>query len=181
MRAARGLLLGVAIFLVSGAAVGAGDCVVLLHGLARTAKSMTNMAAGLETQGLTVANIDYPSREMPIQELAPWAVERGLRECRKHDPLTIHFVTHSLGGILVRYYLASSAIAELGRVVMLGPPNQGSEVVDVFADVPGYAWLNGPAGFQLGTGPDSVPRMLGPVTYPVGVIAGTESVNPILS
>jgi pimeloyl-ACP methyl ester carboxylesterase len=93
----------------------------------------------------------------------------------------IHFVTHSMGGILVRYYLARHTVPELGRVVMLAPPNQGSEVVDRFSKMPGYETVNGPAGYQLGTAPDSVPNSLGPVTYPVGVIAGTESVNLLLS
>lgn len=174
-------VIGVAIAIAGSSALAAGDCVVLLHGLARTAKSMSKLEAALKSRGLNVANIDYPSREMSIQSLAPSAVERGLAACRKDNPRKIHFVTHSLGGILVRYYLSKSTIPELGRVVMLGPPNQGSEVADKFSGVPGYASVNGPSGFQLGTGPDSIPATLGPVTFPVGVIAGTESVNPILS
>ncbi len=64
---------------------------------------------------------------------------------------------------------------------MLAPPNQGSEVVDNWKNVPGYSLLNGPAGAQLGTGPASVPLSLGPVTYPVGIIAGDKTLNPILS
>lgn len=142
---------------------------------------MSTLESELTARGLTVANVDYPSRELPIESLAPMAVDDGLAECRKHQPQRIHFVTHSLGGILVRYYLSKSEIPELGRVVMLGPPNQGSEVVDTFSDLPGYGRINGPSGFQLGTGADSVPIAIGPVTYPVGIIAGTESVNPILS
>ena len=181
MRPWFGLLVGIAIAMAGTGAWAHSDCVVLLHGLARTAKSMSKMEAALQAQGLSVVNVDYPSREQPIESLSPLAVERGLAECRKGKPSQIHFVTHSLGGILVRYYLGRASIPELGRVVMLGPPNQGSEVVDKFSDVPGYAIVNGPSGFQLGTGPGSIPLTLGPVTYPVGVIAGTESVNPILS
>lgn len=142
---------------------------------------MTKMEAALTAEGFRVSNIEYPSRERPIESLAPLAIEQGLAQCRKGRATRIHFVTHSLGGILVRYYLSKWPIAELGRVVMLGPPNQGSEVVDKFSTVPGYAYINGPAGFQLGTGPSSVPAMLGPVGYPVGVIAGTKSVNLLLS
>jgi triacylglycerol lipase len=157
------------------------ECVILLHGLARTSRSMVKLEDALREKGYAVANIDYPSRKHPIESLAPEAVGRGLEACRKGQAPKIHFVTHSLGGILVRYYLARNSVPELGRVVMLGPPNQGSEVVDRFSKVPGYAIFNGKAGYQLGTGPDSVPNMLGPVLFPVGVIAGTESVNPILS
>jgi pimeloyl-ACP methyl ester carboxylesterase len=150
----------------------AADCVVLLHGLARTSGSMDDMAAALRAEGYHTENIDYPSREHPIEVLAPEAVMRGVRGCRAHDAQTIHFVTHSLGGILVRHFLAHRPLPELGRVVMLSPPNRGSEVADRLADDAWYRWLNGPAGQQLGTGARSVPLALGPVDYPVGVITG---------
>lgn len=159
----------------------ADQCVILLHGLARSSASMRPMAEALEAQGYRVANIDYPSREQPIEVLAPLAVEEGLAQCRAQPVEVIHVVTHSLGGILLRAHLREHDIPELGRVVMLGPPNRGSEVVDQFAGVPGFDALNGPAGAQLGTGPDSVPLQLGRVDFVVGVIAGTASINPILS
>lgn len=157
------------------------ECVILLHGLARTSYSMSKMEDALQEAGFAVANISYPSRDYPIEVLADDAVNQGLQDCRSSGASNIHFVTHSLGGILVRYYLSRHDIAELGRVVMLGPPNQGSEVVDEFSDVPGFSAFNGPAGLQLGTGPDSLPNRLGPVDFTVGVIAGTGSINPILS
>ena len=142
---------------------------------------MNKLERALQARGYKVANIDYPSHTAPIESLAPLAVERGLQQCRATPQETIHFVTHSLGGILVRYYLKQHGVAELGRVVMLGPPNQGSEVADKFSGLPGYAAVTGPAGKQLGTDPASIPNSLGAVTYPVGVIAGTKSLNPILS
>jgi pimeloyl-ACP methyl ester carboxylesterase len=155
------------------------DCVVLLHGMVRTSASMNTMASALESAGYRVVNIDYPSRQHPIETLAPLAVEKGVQACG--DGATIHFVTHSLGGILVRYYLERQQIEQLGRVVMLAPPNQGSEVVDRLRNVPGFGFINGPAGRQLGTGKDSLPLALGAVDYEVGVIAGTSSINLILS
>jgi len=157
------------------------SCVVLLHGLARTYRSMTKIEAALVQAGYRVVNIDYLSREQRIESLAHSAVPRGIEQCSQTGAKQIHFVTHSLGGILVRVYLTTKEVPWLGRVVMLAPPNQGSEVVDGWRDVPGFFWLNGPAGNQLGTGSDSVPRQLGPVTYPVGIIAGTRSINLILS
>ncbi len=87
------------------------ECVILLHGLARTSQSMTKLESALRENGYLVANIDYPSREHPIQTLAPEAVSRGLAECRTGNPEKIHFVTHSLGGILapcVRVVVASN-------------------------------------------------------------------------
>ncbi len=158
------------------------DCVVLLHGLLRTASSMETMAEALSEAGYEVANVDYPSREHPIERLAPLAVESGVAQCRSRpDADKIHFVTHSLGGILLRYYLAEKPISDLGRVVMLGPPNQGSAAVDELGDVPGFDWLNGPAGRQLGQGPGSIPRSLGPADFELGVIAGTRSIDPLTS
>lgn len=164
----------------------APDCVVLLHGLARTAASMARLEEALTEAGFAVANIDYPSRKHAIEQLAPLAMEKGLAACRSRRAETVHVVTHSLGGILVRYYLAEHDLPEhdlpeLGRVVMLGPPNRGSQVVDKLAWVPGFGVWNGPAGFQLGTGKDSLPRQLGPARFAVGVIAGTRSLNPVFS
>ncbi len=170
--------LTLALLLVSGAAP-AQECVVLLHGLARTANSMTRIEARFAEEGYAVANIDYPSRKLPVEELAPLAVEEGLSECGERT--AIHFITHSLGGILVRYYLETGQIPDLGRVVMLAPPNQGSEVVDTYRNVPGFKALNGPAGMQLGTDDKSVPLSLGPVDFELGVIAGEDTFNPILS
>ena len=148
------------------------QCVILLHGLGRTYGSMEKMARALETAGFATANMDYPSREYPIEKLALDVIPQGLRRCDTLGACRIHFVTHSLGGILVRYYLSQKRIQRLGRVVMLSPPNQGSEAADALLDMAFYQWFNGPAGQQLGTGPGSLVIQLGPVRYPVGVITG---------
>lgn len=166
----------------ASAAAQAGECVVLLHGLARTASSMNKMESVLSNHGFGVVNVGYPSRSHPIEELAPMAVEDGLLQCRaKGESSTIHFVTHSLGGILLRQYLSEFDIPELGRVVMLAPPNQGSVAVDKMKGVVGFDWLNGPAGHQLGKGEQSVPLKLGPVDFELGVIAGNRTIDPITS
>ena len=133
---------------------------------------MHKMADALTVAGYYVVNIDYPSREKTIEQLAGQVVPQGLEQCSFNDMGKIHFVTHSMGGIIVRYYLKNNRLEELGRVVMLSPPSQGSEVVDELRDTIFYKWFNGPAGQQLGTGPDSLPLQLGPVDYPVGVITG---------
>lgn len=159
----------------------AKECVILLHGLARTANSMSVLAADLREAGYSVANISYPSREYPIAELAESAVRDGLGECAELQASPINFVTHSLGGILVRFYAQQYPDLEIDRVVMLGPPNNGSEVVDNLRNVPGYELLNGPAGMQLGTGAADIPKMLGAVNFELGIIAGTRSINLILS
>lgn len=159
----------------------AEDCVVLLHGLARTARSMRPVQKALVREGFVVRNIDYDSRAATIDVLAMETLPRAVAECEREQPRQIHVVTHSLGGILLRYYLSERQIDKLGHVVMLAPPNQGSEVVDKWRNRPGFRQLNGPAGLQLGTDAESVPRQLGAVEFSLGVIAGTATVNPILS
>ena len=176
----RLIVLGV--LMLSAGLAQAGECVVLLHGLMRSSTSMNKMERELEEAGFVTANIEYPSRDHVIEELADIAVPDGLAACREHEDIErIHFVTHSLGGILVRQYLSENDIPELGRVVMLGPPNQGSPAADEMADVPGFDWLNGPAGKQLGKGEDSVPLKLGPANFELGVIAGNRTIDPITS
>ena len=160
----------------------ADECVVLLHGLMRSSMSMNKMQRELDEAGFMTANIDYPSRDHTIEELADTAVPDGLAACREFDDVRrIHFVTHSLGGILVRQYLSEQTIDDLGRVVMLGPPNQGSAAADDMLGVPGFDWLNGPAGRQLGKGEDSLPLRLGPANFELGVIAGNRTIDPITS
>lgn len=157
------------------------ECVILLHGLARTGSSMRKMEKALTREGYHVLNTDYPSRKFGIGTLANTVIPEALSKSRAFSPERIHFVTHSMGGILVRHYLSENRIANIGRVVMISPPNQGSEVVDKLRGAPGFFWLNGPAGQQLGTDGDSVPSRLGAVRFELGVITGNRSVNPILS
>ena len=160
----------------------APDCVVLLHGLARSADSMEKLETALLAEGYRVANVSYPSREYRIEQLAPLAVGDGLHLCGDSEERgRIHFVTHSLGGILVRYYYEHRHPADLGRVVMLAPPNQGSHAADAMRDVPGFDWINGPAGAQLGKGEESVPLKLGRPAFEFAVIAGNRTIDPVTS
>ena len=158
-----------------------GECVVVLHGANRSWRAMRPMAEAIQAGGYTTVNVDYPSRAGTVDELVPLAVDLGLEKCRATGADRIHFVTHSLGGILLRYAHEQEPIKDLGRVVMLAPPNTGSEIVDKTRDIPGSSMLAGEALMQLGTNADSVPAQLGPVTFELGVIAGTGTMNPLLS
>jgi len=137
------------------------------------------MEQALSDKGYSVYNVSYASTRKNIAQLAEEAIGPALKLCPAEHKL--HFVTHSLGGILVRQYLLHHAIENLGRVVMLGPPNKGSEVVDKLGDFPGFHFINGDAGLELGTGESSVPNRLGAANFDLGIIAGTRSINLILS
>jgi triacylglycerol lipase len=150
------------------------ECVILLHGLGRTSRSLNKMADALQAAGFRAVNLDYPSRRKTIQELAPETIERGLSRCAKMRASTVHFVTHSMGGVLVRYYISHHRPENLGRVVMLSPPNRGSEAADHLQDTALYKWFNGPAGQQLVTGPEGLPQQLGPVDFPLGIITENQ-------
>ena len=165
--------------MTAGGATG-NAAVILLHGLARTPRSMRPLEAPLRARGYQVHNLGYPSTRHDIETLAREHLAPALREIAS-GASSVHFVTHSMGGILVRCLLRDAPLPQLGRVVMLSPPNRGSEVVDRLAGLPLFRWINGPAGVQLGTGAGGMPHQLGAAAFPVGVITGNRSINLLLS
>ena len=170
-----------AIVTISSPAFGAQEQVILLHGLCRTSRSMVKMENALTGAGYKVRNVDYPSRTTSIQKLADDVIGKAVADCQQDGAAKINFVAHSLGGILVRSYLVRHSIPELGRVVMLAPPNQGSEIVDKLGWLFLFKWINGPAGKEMGTDKNSTPNNLGPANFSAGIIAGDRSINWINS
>jgi pimeloyl-ACP methyl ester carboxylesterase len=157
------------------------DGVVLLHGISRTARSFRKMELALQAAGFATLNLDYESRRKALDALADdihLAVDLfagGLEG-------SLHFVCHSMGGLLARAYLARHRPLLLGRVVMLGTPNGGSEIADRLKNLAAYRAFFGPAGQQLVTRRDAATSaMLPAVDYATGIIAGNRSVYPITS
>src|SRR5207245_2058137 len=156
------------------------ETVVLLHGLGRSPRSMRRLETALARSGYRVVNVNYPAGKMPIETIAD-LLDARLADCRGADRARVDFVTHSYGGIVLRYYLATRPFPNLGRVVMLGPPSAGSELADLLRRIPLVRSVAGPARLSLGTGPDSLPARLGPVHFELGIIAGNRSLNPLSS
>lgn len=155
--------------------------VILLHELYRSSKSMNKMAKALQQHGYLVSNVSHPSRISKIKELADQAIAKAISSEEVTTCSKIHFVTHSMGGILVRSYFQDKEDHNLGRVVMLAPPNQGSEVVDKINSWRILHWINGSARKELSTKPNSTPNQLGAVTFECGILTGDRSINWINS
>jgi len=151
------------------------DSVIILHGLGRTYLSMLKMESALKEEGYRVINLSYPSRKKNIAQLADETISRGIEESHQHQSNTIHFVTHSMGGILLRDYLSKHEIQHLGHTVMLSPPNKGSELVDRLRNNFFFKWVLGPAGNELGTDKSSTPKNLQKVDFSVGIITGNKN------
>lgn len=159
------------------AGAAAAECVVTLHGLGRTRWSMALLADRLADAGYAVQNLGYASRSAPVEALAA-VVDEGLEACRRDGHRPVHFVAHSLGGLLVRQRFSGRVPADVGRLVMLAPPNHGSEVVDRARGTAWFRLFTGHAGQVLGTDPSALPARLPPPAFDVGVIAGDASAIP---
>jgi pimeloyl-ACP methyl ester carboxylesterase len=138
------------------------------------------MEAALRQSGLTTLNVDYASRKKPIEALAA-DIHRPIAEFALATDGPIHIVAHSMAGLLARAYIARHRPVRLGRVVMLGTPNGGSEVADFLKRFALYRAFYGPAGQQLTTARDPTLRSLPPLDYAVGIIAGIRTLDPFAS
>lgn len=165
------------LWVVMPAASRAAETVLLLHGLGRTSWSMNALASALEREGFVVVNPSYPWRSKTLEQLASEWLPSQLAAAPATSRL--HVVTHSMGAVIVRLWLREhGASPNLGRVVMLAPPNAGSEIPDRLAGSSPVRWLVGPNLARLGTTPEALPAALGPWPAPtvdLGIIAGDAS------
>jgi pimeloyl-ACP methyl ester carboxylesterase len=157
------------------------NTVVLLHGIKKTSACMSKFARHLEGLGYRVRNLDYPSTRLPIEKIA----ERIELEIEDASESTadgkVHLIGHSMGGLVIRAVLKNYRPHNLGRVIMIGTPNKGSQVADFLKAVPLYQKLYGPAGQQLITDQSGFAEIFGPVDFDLGIIAGNRTIDPISS
>lgn len=156
------------------------DGVIILHGIFRTHRSMRKLANFLEVNGFEVLNLGYPSTKHSIEAIAD-AIHARINAFAGSIPGKVHFVGYSMGGLVIRAYLHRYKPLNLGRVVLIGTPNQGSEVADFLQNRKLYRMLYGPAGQQLITDQSSFAHHFGAIDYEVGVIAGNRPLDLISS
>ncbi len=154
--------------------------VVLLHGLASFPVSMALLERVLEKEGYAVRNLGYPSTRGSVND----AAARVMQEVHDLSPvITVHFVAHSMGNIVIRRML-NEEIPNLGRMVMIAPPNKGSLLAQQLKDLGVFRWVFGPAGQQLSS--DNAPFFDSLPSPPCefGIIAGGKGdgkgYNPFL-
>ncbi len=157
------------------------ECVILLHGLARSHHSMWYIKKYLSDKDMHVVNLGYPSTSSNIENLANKVVPESVNECRKASTSRIHFVTHSMGGILLRSYLQENEIQGLHRIIMLAPPNHGSEVVDELLKNRLVKKWTFKSFIDISSKDNSYVNQLKPVSAEIGIITGNISTNFITS
>ncbi len=173
----RFLGLNVFLLLLTASPARGAPCLVLVHGLGRSPASMAPIGRSLSPKGYVVVNEGYPSRRQTIEASAA-VIGRDVELCRSNGAAPIDFVTHSQGAIVLRQYFRDHVVADAGRMVMLAPPNHGSEIADHLHGRWWYVLATGPAGQELGTDERSLPNRLGAMQQSVGVLAGTRSHEP---
>ena len=154
--------------------------VIILHGIMRTHRSMAGFARFLESAGFRVLNLDYPSTRHDLSGIADH-IHPQIEEFLGDRSGPVHFAGYSMGGLVIRTYLNRYRPATLGRVVMVGTPNAGSEVANLLKNFIVYRKLYGPAGQQLITAQDAFKHLFGAVDYELGIIAGNKPIDFLCS
>lgn len=155
--------------------------VIILHGLRGKSTSFLAMEKALVAQGYNVCRVDYPSTRLTLEALADTAIGTAMAHCAANGSDSLHFIAHSMGAILLRYYIQKHDIPRLGRLVLLSPPNRGIELIDTFAWCGLFRKFNGPAGMQLSAKNGGLVRSLPPPVNEVGVVMCAKTINPIAS
>lgn len=158
-----------------------GPAVILIHGLLQSSRCMTSMAASFKDAGYTPIEFDYPSTQVTIPEAARY-LDKLIKSLDGIDE--INFVTHSMGGLVVRAWSLEYDDPRLRRMVMLGTPNQGAELADITHQYWILRTAAGPGARQLGTRPNGLIPKLPLPKCEFAVIAGSSGTpagwNPLI-
>jgi pimeloyl-ACP methyl ester carboxylesterase len=153
--------------------------VVLLHGLGRTGLSMRALTSACRNAGYATFAPTYGFRTAVPAIVADLQPRIHAFAEKQDGPL--HFITHSLGGLVARALINADRPPRLGRVVMLAPPNAGSELVDTLERLGLDRIALGPASRYLRTTrPETAEARLGGVDFDLGIIAGDRPLDPVL-
>jgi len=159
-----------------------GDYVILIHGIRKTSLSMMRIAHELNKEEYCVVNFGYTAKDT-VDTISNSLLPKFIKEFCIDPKKKINFVTHSAGGIILRRYLEKNSPLQLGRAVMIAPPNHGSEIADFSKKhlTSIYKFIYGPLGRQLGALSDSyINKILKQsVNFELGIIAGRVSHNPL--
>lgn len=153
--------------------------VLLLHGLARGGGSMRRLAAAARRDGRATLAPTYPGRRQSVAGIVD-VLGPAVDVFAASFDGPLHIVTHSLGGLVARALIRARRPQRLGRVVMLAPPNGGSEVADLVYRMRLDRMILGPAGVHVRTARRNEDETsLGPVDFELGIIAGDRPFDPV--
>lgn len=159
----------------------ARETVILLHGIIRNHFDMMLLEKRMKKEGYACINIKYPSTKHAIDDLAEQINEQLCQNESYTGADKVHFVVHSMGGLITRHILAKHRPHNLGSVIMLGTPNKGSEMADYLDEhkylASPFHFIFGPSARQLRTNHKHFENEI--IDFPLGIIASDASLNPL--
>ncbi|NGX55793.1 MAG: hypothetical protein K1060chlam5_00020 [Candidatus Anoxychlamydiales bacterium] len=160
------------------------ETVVCIHGFYRSKLNMIIIAKAFRKKGYDVLNYGYPSRKKKIEDLADDLVEKLILISKKNPSSKISFVTHSMGGLVLRSAVNKTNCpmqAKIGKAVLLAPPNKGAIIARqlkkyrlarlFFGKKAGRELMNYENFDHLGIFPKEIDVL---------VIAGNSGINPLI-
>ncbi|MEM9410155.1 MAG: alpha/beta hydrolase [Planctomycetota bacterium] len=162
-----------------------GRVVIVLHGLIRTTRSMQKLGEYLAANSdMNAVNFEYASTRKPVAYHANALAQ--LIDSLGNDVTEINFVAHSMGNIVTRHFLkdledAGRSDSRFKRMVMIGPPNQGSKMAYLLKRSFFFNAIAGSSGWELGGGWEKLEPCLKTPDFEFGIIAGGQNDHQLLS
>ena len=166
---------------------------IIFHGIYGESKDLQHISNILNVKGYPVVNIQYPTTTHPIEEMTEKyitpVIEKQIKnlnilnsnlKTEDQKNLKINFIVHSMGSVLLRYYLKNHKIDNMGKVMFISPPSHGSPLSDnpISDSIP---YFLGPAVSQIKTDKNSFINTLGEPDYQCYILIGDHSDNFLYS